>query len=282
MTQVGVVGAGRVGSVLTAKLRTAGYSVLGVSGSSDASRLRVATLIPDVPILEPASLAAEAELLILAVSDDALASVVSDLAPVAQSGTLVCHTSGRFGREVLAPFAARGARTFAFHPAMTFTGTAVDLERTFVVGATAEEADRDSVTELAHALGATVAFIDEADRVRYHAALTHGANHLTALVVEAMNILSSIGLEHPHEFLRPLLSAALNNTVEFGPAALTGPISRGDINTVASHLAALDEPERSTYRALALSTIQLALADQRISQEIADDMAEQIEAQVAE
>lgn len=256
--RVGVVGAGRVGAVLAARWRAAGHEIVGVSARSDASRLRVSTLLEEVAILDPAEIARRAEILVLAVPDDALGDVAVSLLPHLHAGQVVMHTSGRHGLAVLAPLAAAGVRPIAFHPAMTFTGTEVDLDRTCVIGLTAGEGERDLAAALAADLGGTPIWIAEADRVTYHAALAHGANHLTTIVAQAMDLLRGIGAPDPAAVLSPLLHAALDNTLAYGDAALTGPVARGDVATVRSHLDALDGTVERTYRALAAATAERA------------------------
>ena len=127
------------------------------------------------------------------------------------------------------------------HPAMTFTGTAVDLPRLAgcVFGVTADEADRELAESLVADLGGRPMWVPEDRRTLYHAGLAHGANHLVTLVTEAMEILSAAGAEDPAATLRPLLTAALDNALEHGDAALTGPIVRGDVETVRAHVADL-------------------------------------------
>ncbi|OUZ10652.1 glycerol-3-phosphate dehydrogenase [Aeromicrobium sp. PE09-221] len=263
-SRVGVVGAGRVGAVLAARLRAAGHEIVGVSGRSDATRLRVATLLGDIPLTTPESLLPSVDLLVLAVPDDSLAEVADRLAPLSRPGQYVVHTSGRHGRVVLAPFADRGARTAAVHPAMTFTGTEIDLDRTCVFGLTAADEDREAIAAFVADLGGSPMWIAESDRVAYHAALAHGANHLTTLVTQAMDVLRGIGADDPASVLRPLLGAALDNTLAYGDAALTGPVARGDVDTVHAHLEALDGDTRRTYRALAESTAERAQVTGRI------------------
>lgn len=253
-SRVGVVGAGRVGAVLAARLRAAGHEIVGVSARSDASRLRVATLLGDVPALEPEAVAARADVLVLTVPDDVLSEVAHTLASHVRPGSVVLHTSGRHGIAVLAPLAAVGARTIAFHPAMTFTGTEVDLDRSCVVGLSAGDGERELAESLAADIGGTPVWIAETDRVTYHAALAHGANHLTTIVAQAMDLLRGIGAEDPAAVLRPLLHAALDNTLVYGDAALTGPVARGDVSTVRAHLQAIDADTALVYRALAAAT----------------------------
>jgi len=268
---VGVVGAGRVGAVLAARLQRAGHDIVAVSGRSTASQLRVQTLLPDVPLLDRAEVVRRAEIIVLAVPDDALADVALELAPLVGPGRLVAHTSGRHGLEVLAPLAQAGAHTIAMHPAMTFTGTEVDLDRGCVFGVTALPADRDVAETLVAELGGTVMWVDEADRATYHASLAHGANHLTTIVTQAMDLLREIGAEDPAAVLRPLLSAALDNTLAYGDAALTGPVARGDVDTVRAHMANLADPStRRTYAALATATADRAETTGRIDTDTAD------------
>lgn len=256
---VGVVGAGRVGAVLAARLRAVGYPIFAVSGSSSASQLRISTLLPGVEVADPIDIAERSDIVILAVPDDRLARVAASLASAIRPGQVVLHASGSHGTGALRSLASVGARPIAFHPAMTFTGTSIDLDRSCVFGLTAADAERELAEQLVADLGGTPMWMSEADRATYHAALAHGANHLSTIVTQAMDLLRGIGAEDPAAVLRPLLTAALDNTLTFGEAALTGPVARGDVATVASHLAAInDDSTQSSYRALASATADRA------------------------
>ncbi len=269
---VGVVGAGRVGGVLAAALSAAGHEIVAAAGESDASRARIADLLPGVPVLKPTAVARRADLLLLTVPDDMLANVVTMLAAsgAIREGQYVVHTSGRHGLSVLAPARDLGAHTIAMHPAMTFTGTAVDLDRLpgCVFGLTAATpADRAFAESLVADLGGKPMWVPEEMRTLYHAGLAHGANHLVTLVTEAMEILSSAGATDPAGTLRPLLTAALDNALLYGDAALTGPIVRGDAGTVQAHLEdiAANAPQTlSSYIAMARATLSRAVADGRL------------------
>jgi predicted short-subunit dehydrogenase-like oxidoreductase (DUF2520 family) len=186
-----------------------------------------------------------------------------------RAGQLVVHTSGRHGLAVLEPARAVGARVVAMHPAMTFTGTAVDLERLSgcVFGLTADIADWTVVEGLVADLGGKPMWVPEEMRTLYHAGLAHGANHLVTLVTEAMEILTAAGAHDPAGTLRPLLTAALDNALAHGDAALTGPIVRGDLGTVQAHLTAIEAnaPQTlSSYAALARATLGRAVTDGRV------------------
>ena len=150
--RVGVIGAGRVGAVLAAGLRAAGHEIVAVAGESDASRERAAALLPGVPLLKPTAVARAADVLLLTVPDDMLDNVATTLsgAGAIRKGQVVVHTSGRHGLAVLTPAIAVGARAIAMHPAMTFTGTDVDLPRLrgCVYGVTTGPAERELAERL--------------------------------------------------------------------------------------------------------------------------------------
>ncbi len=268
---VSVVGAGRVGAVLAAALRAAGHDVVAAAGESDASRRRIQDLLPGVPVAKPTDAAKACDLLLLTVPDDTLSNVVSMLSAsgAIHAGQIVVHTSGRHGLAVLEPARAAGARTIALHPAMTFTGTEIDLPRLSgcVFGVTADDADHELTESLVADLGGRAMWVPEERRTLYHAGLAHGANHLVTLVTEAMEILSAAGADDPAATLRPLLTAALDNALEQGDAALTGPIVRGDVETVRAHVDDLIASAPQTlpsYLTMARATLDRVVTDGRL------------------
>lgn len=278
---VGIVGAGRVGSVVGATLRSAGHEIAAVSARSDASLLRAATTLPGVPVLAPTEVAGRADLLVLAVPDDALVALSEELAGsgAVRPGTIVAHTSGRHGLAALEALTRAGARPIALHPAMTFTGATDDLDRACVWGLTADDAERETAEALVKDLGGSVLWVDEDDRVRYHAALAHGANHLVTLVAQSLELLRGVATvpadadATPADVLRPLLEAALANALAMGDAALSGPVARGDVTTVRAHVDALEHAPASTrdaYVAMARATADRAERDERLDARTAD------------
>jgi predicted short-subunit dehydrogenase-like oxidoreductase (DUF2520 family) len=284
---VGVVSAGRVGSVLGAALARAGHPVVAASAISAASRERADRLLPGVPLRPPDQVLAAADLVLLAVPDDALPGLVRGLAATGswRAGQIVVHTSGAHGVEVLRPAADAGALPLALHPVMTFTGREEDLQRMAAcsVGVTAEAGD-EAAWNVGEALtvemGAEPVRVPNAARVLYHAALAHGANHLVTLVNDCVDVLRGSGIQNAERVLGPLLSAALDNALRHGDRALTGPVARGDVGTVRDHLAVLAEaaPEvRDCYAALAERTVRRAGRAGLLNSDAAAELTELLE-----
>ena len=284
---VGVIGTGRVGSVLGAALARAGHRVVAASAVSDRSRRRAAELLPGVPLLAPPEVAEASELLLLTVPDDVLPELVLGLADAGlfRPGQSVLHPSGRHGVGVLEPAKIRGVLPLALHPVMTFTGTDVDLARLTgcSFGVTAPEPFRPMAEALVVEMGGEPEWISEADRPLYHAALAFSANYLTTLVAQSAELLAGIGVNEPGRMLGPLLGATLDNSLRSGDAALTGPVARGDAGTVAAHLSRLSklvpgssgtDPLVNAYLALARLTADRALEAGLLAPEQAGELLE--------
>ncbi|WP_067138548.1 Rossmann-like and DUF2520 domain-containing protein [Microtetraspora malaysiensis] len=273
---VGVLGAGRVGSVLGAALAQAGHRIVAASGVSDSSRRRAAERL-GVELSRPEDVLRCADLVLLTVPDDVLPDLVSGLAATGADlrGKLLVHASGAYGLAVLDPAAEAGALPLALHPVMTFTGREDDLTRLTGAsfGVTAPVMLRPVAEALVIEMGAEPVWIADQDRALYHAAIAGAANHMVTLIAESQELLSRIGVEHPGRMLGPLLGAALDNVLRLGIAGLTGPVVRGDAGTVRKHVDALilAAPEAAdAYVALARLTADRALAAGLLKPETAE------------
>ncbi|MGC4935509.1 Rossmann-like and DUF2520 domain-containing protein [Gordonia sp. DT30] len=278
---VGLVSAGRVGTALGEALERAGHVVGAVVARSPQSRRRVAQRLPESAVLDLADVVARSELLIISVPDAVLPSVIDDVAATGalRPGTLVAHTAGAHGIGILSPLVELGAIGLAIHPAMTFVGTVDDTARLaqacFGITAAGEVGDAIA-SALVLEMGGEPVRVAEADRTLYHAALAHGGNHLVALVDDAISALNRAiagsggagqstatvdgnPVRLAERILAPLLTASLQNVLDLGAGALTGPVARGDADAVAAHLAALrtlpdadtDDSIAEAYRILA-------------------------------
>lgn len=263
--RVGVIGAGRVGPVIGRALQLVGHEIIGITRSSNPERNDAAEAILGVPVIEPDE-ACQAELVVIAIPDDQIEPLIQGLAILGcfRPGQVVMHTSGVHGINVLEAAQAAGALPIALHPAMTFTGTSLDVERLQMCPAaiTATAVALPIASALAMEMGMEPCVVEEEDRTLYHAGLTHGANHLVTLVNEALSILEAAGIENPELYIRPLLNAALERALSEGAHGLTGPVRRADTGTLKDHQKALSEAGLNSilesYRNMARTTAHLA------------------------
>ncbi len=264
---VGVVGAGRAGTAMAAALARAGHRVVAASAVSQVSLGRIARSLPQVRVARPEQVVEASDLVLLTVPDDALPGLVRGLAEtdVPMEGRLMAHASGRHGLAVLDPAVRAGALPLALHPVMTFTGRADDVDKMTGIsfGVTAPEQLRPVAEALVVEMGGEPVFIAEDKRGLYHAGLASAANHLVTLVTSSSDLLREAGVPDPARMLGPLLGAALENALALGDQALTGPVARGDAETVAAHVEVIAKvaPEAlGAYLALARLTADRALA----------------------
>lgn len=262
--QPGVVGTGRVAQALALALAPHSLRPPMMWGRSPERTAGAATAVGAVTAPAVDHLMAECDVIAIAVSDDALADVVSEMAAIssADRGSFIFHVSGRSGAAILAPLRSAGALTAAIHPAMTFTGDpAGEVQRMAgarfaVTGSTTEATE--SATQLVALLGGVAVEIAEDRRALYHAALCHASNHLVTLIAGASHALADAGVDDPAALLAPLVRAALENSLAFGFAGLSGPLLRGDERTIGDHLVVLatHSPDLlPAYRAMARATL---------------------------
>ena len=214
---VGIIGAGRVGPVLGVALAGAGHQVVAISAISEASRDRAHALLPGVPVLDIARVVEAAELIILAVPDASLEALVAGLAATNtwRAGQIVLHTSPKFGISVLEPATAAGVIPLALHPAMSFTGTSVDVHRLTdaYVAVTAPSPVLPIGQALAVELGAEPIVVPESKRAAYAEAILTASDFSAAIVAQASGLLADIGVERPGRILAPLIRSAVDNAL---------------------------------------------------------------------
>jgi predicted short-subunit dehydrogenase-like oxidoreductase (DUF2520 family) len=272
--KIAVIGAGRVGTAVAVLLTRAGHQVAAVSGRG-ATTERASRWLPGVPLLPLAEAAALGDLLLLGVPDDALGSVVAELAAggTVAAGTWVTHVSGATGLDVLLPLRDRGAHRLATHPLQTFPDVngAIRALPGCRIAVTADNDDGFAFGEwLATELGAAPFRLRDDLRPLYHAAAVFASNYLVATTAVAERLFAAAGVPDPEDAMHPLQVATLDNIARLGTAAaLTGPAVRGDATTIAKNLGALAEhaPDAMpAYVAMCRVALDLAVGAGRLSE----------------
>jgi predicted short-subunit dehydrogenase-like oxidoreductase (DUF2520 family) len=256
--RVAIVGPGRVGTLLAVACSRAGHRVVAVCGGSEPARTRVAELVAGVRVeADPARAVEGVDLILLAVPDDVIEAVVTELAraDAFAGGQRIVHVAGSQGLAPLRLAAAAGARVAACHPAMTVPRGSTDPE--LLVGAawavTAADPDLGWAHDLVGDLGGDPHEVPDGRRGLYHAGLAVGSNAVGAAVAVARKLLLAARIEDPTPFLAPLVEASVANVLAGGAAALTGPVVRGDDGTIRRHLEVIGDDLPAllgAYRAL--------------------------------
>ncbi len=267
---ISIIGAGVTGTSLACLAHRAGYPIAAIaSRRAESVRSACSMLGRDVGVGDNAEAARRGRLVLITTSDDAIASVCRDLAEAGafRSDAVVAHCSGALGSDALAP--ARdlcAASVGSIHPMQTFPSVARALS-SFAGTWCFCEGDRSAVaalTDLFSAIGGRVEEISSANKVHYHAAAVVACNYLVVLLEAAGELAKHAGIDRTQAMaaLRPLVDSTVENVCSIGPTeALTGPIARGDVETVAKHLEAIGEVSKellSLYRVMGRRALAIA------------------------
>lgn len=269
--KVGIIGAGAVGTALGVAISRAGWPVVAVASRDPDRRERFRALVPGARAsAEPAAIPEAADLIIVAVPDDAIAEVAGQIR--LRSGQAIVHTSGAVGPEVLAEAVIEGGDVGAFHPLASFTADverSVDGLRGSTIAVEGDDRLIDLLSELALAIGGTTVRLLPGTKAVYHAAAVLASGGLVALLDAIVTLGAIAGLDERDSLAvyGRLAEQTLANARGVGIAAsLTGPITRGDVGTVAAHIATLE--------AHAPDVVELYVATARRQLRIAEDRGE--------
>jgi predicted short-subunit dehydrogenase-like oxidoreductase (DUF2520 family) len=238
-----IVGPGRVGRAFARALSAAGAEI-GLAGRDDA-----------------AAAVADAEQVLLCVPDAEIEAACEAAVAAAPSLRFIGHTSGATRLDTLAAATSRGLGAFSIHPLQTIPDEMAALTGAPAAIAGSEPEALEVARTIASGCQMAPFEVPEESRAAYHAAAAMASNFLIALEASAERLLEGAGIEDGRELLAPLVLRSAANWAEHGSGALTGPIARGDEETVHRHLEAIGEiaPELAdSYRAMAERTRSVA------------------------
>ncbi len=264
---IGIAGAGRMAQALGRLLFQHGQPIVVMASRSRSRAQRAARFVsPSVRAVDYSQLPAQTERLILAVADDALPEVAGILAEAGMDAGMIIHTSGVWGPEVLSRLMEQGVSCASMHPLQTVANPKQGVEK--LPGSTFAVAGKGKAAiwakELVKLLDGQVLTIKPLAKPLYHAAAVVASNYIVTLIDAALLMMAKAGVSERQgrKALEPLVLAAAQNALRRGPVeALTGPIERGDGQTLAAHLTALKalpESVQGLYRAMGQHTVQLA------------------------
>ena len=287
--KIGVIGGGKVGRCLASYLKE---SLVGITANSPEHSRQLAENFATEPCTNE-ELVERAEVLLLTVPDRLIGTVAASLAsasvsehatgsaPAAQvpqlplAGKVFLHCSGSMGLEVLAPLQREGAHVGSLHPLQSFAGGATELAGVYMA-MDGDEAACAAAQQIATTVGGHPFQVPAAERAAYHAAACICSNYAVAVEALAQGLMSRwLGNEEAAwQALLPLFKGTAANlqSTTSPRTVLTGPIARGDVNTVEKHLAVLQPDLVDVYCSLGLATTKLALANGTIDKVAADKL----------
>lgn len=263
--KIGFIGAGATARALAGAFAAAGLPVVAITNRRQEQAAALVARLPGaIAAADPQTVVDRADLVFLAVPDDAIAAVCERLQW--RSGTNAVHCSGALSLDVLAAARDAEAGTGSCHPLQALTGANGDAGQLAgcVFGIEADEPLRSMLQQIVRRIGGRPLILEAGDKPLYHAAAVLISNYVVSLAAVAADLWSAFGIDRANALraLLPLLRGTVDNLDERGlPGALTGPIARGDVATVQRHLDALSvhRPETvALYRDLGRATVPLA------------------------
>jgi predicted short-subunit dehydrogenase-like oxidoreductase (DUF2520 family) len=277
-----IVGAGKVGTAIAVLLQRAGYPVVGIASRTLESAKKAAGRLDPPPEFGdvPAELTRKAEVVLITTRDDAIETACEAIAEREgfREGQIVLHVSGSLPSTILSPAKEKGAFIGSMHPLQSFADVDVAIE-TLGGSYFCLEGDKEAIEaakELALSLKGQIMTIKTEDKPIYHAAAVIASNFFVSIIDMSLRFYEAIGIDREGglEALMPLIKGSLNNIGALGPVkALTGPIARGDVGVVKSHLEAIERviPEAlQAYKALAAINVDVGIRKGTLSKEAAD------------
>ena len=281
MRRIGFVGAGPVGTAFGVRLSQQNYEVIAVYDLNRAAVKRFARAVPGCEVCRTSQeIADKAELVFITTPDDVIPKVAAQASW--HAGQAVLHCSGACSTDILEPARHQGAMVGSIHPCQTFASIeqAVDNLPGSTFAVQADEPLLSILKEVTAALQGTWVYLTADDKALYHVAAAIACNYVYTVVKLAVDLWQNFGKSSAEatEAYLPLLRGTVNNIGSVGfPGCLTGPIARGDLDTIGRHLDALAKRAPShlqLYKALGMATIPIALEKGTIDQKVAERLRE--------
>ncbi len=273
MKKAAIIGAGRLGTALGYSLSQQGFRIISASCRSLSSARESVDIIGEGrPVTDNKEAVKNAETVILSVPDDSIKNVVTELSPLDLDKKFIFHCSGILSSRILQPLRKSGAVTASLHPVQSFPKKSRDsaLFKHIYFGIEGDDEALQLAKIMVTKLGGRSFILEPDDKPLYHAACTIASNYLTVLMGLSESLLGKAGISKKLriEILLPLVKGTLENIEQNSVSgSLTGPVSRGDLETLTSHLKCLEtHPSlHRIYKDLAAQALEIARKEKYLS-----------------
>lgn len=278
-----VVGCGKVGTALGKLLTKKDYRLTGLSCQTHSSAQKAARILGTNHFSTvPWEITENSDIVFITTPDGVIEETCFNIAQHNgfSQNTVVLHCSGALPSTILSSAKTCGASTGSMHPLQSFADSKTDANpfAGIVISVEGDDKAVNTAREIVKDLGADFAKIKTESKMLYHAAAVVASNYLVTLLDLAFKLIEEAGIARKDAFkiLKPLVNGTLDNIENVGiPAALTGPVARGDIETVTRHIEEIGSKRPdllSLYRTLGLHTIDIALSGKTISESTAKNL----------
>lgn len=261
--QIGIIGAGRVGCSIGKYLMEGNVPVTGYYSRTVGSADEAARFTGTVRFNSISEIVKANDTLFITTPDDGIADVWDCIAGLSVKNKIICHFSGSLSSVVFSGIESTGASGCSIHPMLAFSNKFSSYKQLNNVLFTIEGMDSavSAIKNLFETMGNKVFEMKTDEKARYHAAASIVSNHMIALYQMGIDNLMECGFSEKDAQLlvMPLVRGNVNAFLENGPeAALTGPVERNDVSTVANHLKVLSGDDKEVYRCLAKRLVKIA------------------------
>lgn len=261
--KVGIIGAGKVGCSMGKYFMDNGITVTGYSSRSKESVEKAATFTKTKAFDTPEQVVSESDLIFLATPDGKIEEVWKEIALYSIQGKVFCHFSGALSSNVFSGREEKGVHACSLHPMYAFNDKFTSYEKlnSIIFTAEGDEAALTAVRSLMQSLGNEMLVMRSDKKVRYHASASILSNMMIGLYETGIRMLADCGFaeEEAKKLAKPLVSGNIHNLLATSPEeALSGPIERGDVQTVQKHLEELTGQEKRIYVSLGQEVVRVA------------------------
>lgn len=286
--KISFIGAGRVGTALGYLLNNRGYKVVGIASRNLNSAESAAHFIgEDIAASNDLFVfVEESDIVFITTNDDAITHVIQGIAENCQirDGQIFVHVSGSLPAKVFMPIELKGGLGISIHPLQTIASPIEGIKNILgsLFAIEGNERAFDTASEIVKSLDGTPFFIESEKKPLYHLAAVISCNYFVTLIDTSMKIFENIQIDNEKGLtgLLKLIRGTINNVERLGTKqALTGPIARGDVDTIKDHIKAIKKfmPQLNEfYKILGKMTVDLALEKGSISKSTAKKIVEEI------
>jgi len=266
--KIAIIGAGKVGTSIGIGLRNKGYEIVGISDNNEEHALRCFKLTSaKFWSTNPSDVAKLANIVLLTLPDSVIQEVAREILPTLKLDTILIHTSGALPSNILPK---RGQiKRLSMHPIHSFAD--IDNISGIYWGLEGDKYAVEIGKHIVKDLDGKPIELNKTHKSLYHAGLTMGGPYLLSLIRVSMSILETAGIKDGMQVLLPLINSVLQNLEKMGiNDAITGPIKRGDIQTIRGELKSLSEKVPQflpLYKNLGLLTLNM-LENANLKEEI--------------